>query len=74
MDYTDLAEKICDDMLNYSVTNESFNEVYDIVFQKHGKEHLQDKSVILAKVVHFITVRGYDIECLKPLKFESYID
>ena len=74
MSYTDLAKKICDEMLKYSVTNESFNEVYDKVFQKYGKEYVRDKNVILAKVTHFITVSGYDIECIKPLKFKSFMD
>ena len=36
--------------------------------------NIQDKEAILAKVTHHITIMGYDIECIKPLKFKSYID
>ena len=74
MNYTDLAKKISAEMIEYPVTTESLNEVYDIVFQKHGKDYIQDKNKILAKVTHYITVSGYDIVCIKPLKFERFMN
>lgn len=74
MIYTDLAKKICNEMLTYPVKDESLNEVFNIIFSKYGKEYIKDKNIILAKVIHFITINGYDIECIKPLKFKSFID
>lgn len=74
MKYADLAKKICEEMLKYPVSSESFLDVYNFALKKHGKEYIQDKDVILAKVTHHITIMGYDIECIKPLKFKSYID
>lgn len=74
MKYADLAKKICEEMLNYPVSSEGLLDVYDFALKKHGKEYMQDKEAILAKVTHHITIMGYDIECIKPLKFKSYID
>lgn len=74
MNYIDLAQKICEEMLHYRVTNESFYEVYNIIFNKYGEKYIQDKFQILVKVVHFITVNGYDIDCIKPLSFKRFID
>ena len=74
MNYNDLAKEICIEILNYSVTTESFIQVYDIVFEKYAKDYLKDKNKVLVKVVHFITVNGYDIDCIKPLKFKRFMD
>lgn len=74
MNYTDLAQIICDEMLNYQVTNESIYEVYNIVFKKHAKEFISEKNYILVKVIRCITFEGYDIDCIKPLKFKRFMD
>ena len=74
MDYTDLAIKICDEMLNYQVTNESIYEVYNIIFEKYAKEFISEKNYILVKVIHYITISGYDIDCIKPMKFKKFMN
>lgn len=74
MNYTDLAKDICNEILTYSVTNESFIEVFETVFKKYAKDYLKDKTDILVKVVHYITINGYDIDSIKPLKFKRFLD
>lgn len=77
MNYIDLAKNICDEMLKYSVTNESIYELYNIIYDKYAKNFNLDnleKSEILVNVIHFITVSGYDIECIKPVKFNKFMD
>ena len=74
MNYTDLAKKITEEMLEYRVTTESLNEIYDILYTKLNKNNDINKGKILALVTHYITIKGYDIECIKPLKFKRYKD
>jgi hypothetical protein len=74
MNYTELAKNICNEMIKYKVKDESFNDVYNIILKKYCKCSSKDKNKILVKVVHFITINGYDIECIKPLKFKNYND
>lgn len=72
MNYTDLVQKISEDLINYSVKDESLMEVFNAICDKYNVNP-DKRSNVLAKVMHIITVMGYDIKCAKPLKFESYL-
>ena len=72
MNYTDLAQKVSEDLINYPVKDESLMEVFDTICDKYNIDS-DDRNIVLAKVTHIITVMGYDIKCTKPLKFESYL-
>jgi len=72
MNNNDLAKIIADEMIKYKTTNESLCEVYTIIFNKYKSKTKEEKNAILAKVVHYITIAGYDIDCIKPLKFKKF--
>ena len=72
MNYIDLAKKVSEDMINFPVKNESLTETFNIICDKYNIKE-DDRNTVLVKVIHFITVMGYDIKCIKPLKFESYL-
>ena len=72
MNYNDLAKKVSEDMINFLVKDESLMEVFNIICDKYNIIE-DDRRDVLAKVVHFISVMGYDIVDDRPLKFESYL-
>ena len=73
MDYEDLGKKISKEFINYPVKDESLMEVYNILAKKYNITNADDKSKVLAKVTHYITIAGYDIDCIKPLKFKYFL-
>ena len=74
MNYTDLEQKISKDLINYQVKEESLMEVFNNICKKYKINNYKIKNKILTKVIHNITIMGYDIDNIKPLKFKSYID
>ena len=69
-----LANKISEDILSYPVKDESFMEVFNNIMKKCEIFDYKEKNKILVKVIHNISVLGYDIDCIKPLSFKSYLD
>lgn len=74
MDYDNLADIVGKEMLEYKVKNESFPKLYEICLKKHGTFTEQEKNTILIKVIHTITILGYDIDSTHPCRFKRYLD
>ncbi len=74
MNYDTIAEDIGKEIINYKVSDESFLEVYEICLNKHGKYSSRESNKILTKVIHVITVMGYDIDSISPCRFRSFLD
>ena len=72
MNYDEIAEKVGNDMINYNVSDESFIEVYDICLKKQGNFTSRENNKILTRVIHVITVLGYDIDSISPCKFKRF--
>ena len=73
MNYDEIAEKVGHDVLNYKVDNESFLEVYEICLKKYGKFTNRETNKILTKLIHVITVAGYDIDSTNPCRFKKFL-
>ena len=73
MNYDEIAEKVAHDLLNYKVDNESFLEVYEICLKKYGKFTNRETNKILTKLIHVITVTGYDIDSTNPCRFKKFL-
>lgn len=74
MNYDEIAELVGKDMLSYNTEDESFLEVYKICLKKHGKFTSRETNKILTKVIHVISVMGYDIDSIKPCSFRNYLN
>lgn len=72
MNYNDLAKQVSEDLINFPVNNESLTEAFNIICDKYNIIE-DDRNTVLVKVIHIISVMGYDIKCIKPVKFESYL-
>ncbi len=69
----ELAEKIGLDMIKYKTKSKSFTQVYNTCLKKYIKNPTSELSnLILTKTVHFITIKGYDIDRIKPCKLKKY--
>lgn len=73
MNYDEIAEQVAHDVLNYKVDNESFLEVYEICLKKYGKFTNRETNKILTKLIHVITVAGYDIDSTNPCRFKKFL-
>lgn len=74
MNYDDIANIIGKDMIDYKVKNESFIEVYEICLKRYGDFTARETNKILTKVIHIITILGYDIASTNPCRFKKYLD
>lgn len=74
MNYDEIAKIIGNEMLAYKVKNESFIELYELCLKKQGNFTLQESNKILTRVIHVITVAGYDIESTHPCRFKRFLD
>ncbi len=74
MNYDEIATIVGDEMLKYEVNDESFIEVYETCLKKHGDFTSRETNKILTKVIHVITVRGYDIDSTNPCRFRSFLN
>lgn len=74
MNYDELADIIGREMLAYKVKNESFIELYELCLKKQGKFTSRESNKILTRVIHVITVLGYDIDSTNPCRFKKFLD
>ncbi|MBQ6495352.1 MAG: hypothetical protein IJI49_05060 [Bacilli bacterium] len=74
MNYDEIANNISKDMLAYKTCDESFLELYKICLKKYGNFTSRETNKILTKVIHYITIMGYDIESIKPCSFRYYLN
>ena len=74
MNYDELASIIGKEMIDYCVCDESFLEVYEICLGRHGSFTSRETNKILTKVIHVITVMGYDIDSTNPCRFRSFLN
>lgn len=74
MNYDEIAEIIGTKMLNYKIKNESFIELYEKCLKQEGNFTSRESNKILTKVIHVITIKGYDIDSTNPCKFKRFLD
>ena len=74
MDYDYISDIVGHEIINYKVKDESFIKVYEICLNKHGNFNSREKNKILTKVIHVITVMGYDIDSTNPCKFKKFMN
>ncbi len=74
MNYDEIALKVGNDMLNYKVKKESFLELYEMCLKKYGSFSSRETNKILTKVIHVITVKGFDIDSINPCRFRSFLN
>lgn len=73
MNYDELADIIGREVLSYEAKDESFIEVYETCLKKHGNFTSRESNKILTKVIHVITILGYDIDSTNPCRFKRYM-
>ena len=73
MNYDELADIIGREVLSYEAKDESFIEVYEICLKRHGNFTSRESNKILTKVIHVITILGYDIDSTNPCRFKRYM-
>ncbi len=74
MNYDEIASIIGKEMIDYKVCDESFLEVYEVCLKRHGSFTSRETNKILTKVIHVITVMGYDIDSINPCRFRSFLN
>ena len=74
MNYDEIEKVVGDEMLKYKVNDESFIEVYEICLKRHGNFSSRETNKILTKLIHYITVKGYDIDSTNPCRFRSFMN
>lgn len=72
MNYEKIAEEVFEEVLKYKVKDESVNKVIETSIKKHGNYTDKELLKIESKVIHVMTIRGYDIDCVKPFKMKKY--
>ena len=73
MNYDEIASIVGREMIEYDVNDESFIEAYEICLKRHGNFTSRETNKILTKVIHVITVLGYDIDSTNPCRFRSFL-
>ena len=73
MNYDEMAKEISKEMIKYNATKESLTEVFNLLCKKRGITDYMIRSEILAKVVHYISIFGYDIDNIRPLRFKKFL-
>ena len=74
MNYDYIAEIIGNELIKYNVGDESFNDIYEMCLKNHGNFTVGEANKILTKVIHVITVMGYDIDSTKPCRFKKFMN
>lgn len=74
MNYDEIANMVGKDMIAYKTTDLSLSDVYKICLKKYGKFNSKDANKILTKVIHVITVMGYDIVSTSPCSFKYFLN
>lgn len=72
--YDEIATEIFDNMLQYKVKNESLGEVIEKTINNHGNYSYEEKIKIETRIIHVMSIKGYDIDCIKPFKLKKYRD
>ena len=74
MNYDEIANIIGHELIEYKTKDESFLEVYEKCLKRHGNFSSRENNKILTKVIHVITVMGYDIDSTNPCRFRRFMN
>ncbi len=74
MNYDEIADMVGHELIEYKAKDESFLEVYEICLKRHGEFTSRETNKILTKVIHVITVMGYDIDSTNPCRFRRFMN
>ena len=74
MNYDKIADIVGHEVIEYKAKDESFLEVYEICLKRHGNFTSRETNKILTKVIHVITVMGYDIDSTNPCRFRKFMN
>ena len=74
MNYDEIADVVGHEIIEYKAKDESFEQVFNICLKRHGEFTSRENNKILTKVIHVITVMGYDIESTHPCRFKKFMN
>lgn len=73
MNYDKIAKIIGHKLIKYKTDTESLLTVYNKLLKEQGDFTSDDSIKIMTRMIHVITVLGYELESTHPLKLRNYL-